>query len=61
MKKKLTTQPTAAVDDQRIPELLRAYHRQGITDRKRLRKLLLDEHAIQMRSVPHTHILTGDH
>ncbi|KAF8064954.1 hypothetical protein FPV67DRAFT_1500841 [Lyophyllum atratum] len=33
-------------NDPRVPELLRAYHRQGITDRKRLSKLLRDEHGV---------------
>ncbi|KAF9463663.1 hypothetical protein BDZ94DRAFT_1163569, partial [Collybia nuda] len=35
-------------DDPRIPEILTAYHRRNITDRKRLSKLLRDDHGIIM-------------
>ncbi|KAF5369712.1 hypothetical protein D9615_010159 [Tricholomella constricta] len=35
-------------DDLRVPELLRAYQRQGISDRKRISKLLCEEHGIIM-------------
>ena len=42
---------TAPIDDPRIPEILRAYHRRGISDRRRLRDLIRDDHGIIMRSV----------
>ena len=49
----------APPDDPQVAELLKKYHREGITDKKVLSQLFTSEHGLTLRSVHESNITLG--